>query len=1236
MDLDSILPPPLPNMEGKEGASGLLMTMGEFYGFKAPGRELVKAPGDDYFYHQRIVRRYMIYNDHLLLIHDAGVGKTRSAMGFLTEILDTPLKGVYRKILIVAPTSLHEEWKKTTEYQILSKRVSLSLISFLDLSAMVPEQHAGSLIVVDEVHKFASEDVMFRSGEIDFRTPSSLVNGSRTNSILPIYKGIWNMIHNTPLSKTILLTATPMRNSPEDFYPVVNLILPEGDQIWDSKNLPDDEELKTLISGRISYVRAADEGIEISHEMGSQMLTSIYLSQFSSGVGEIVAARLLNPVENYTYELLNLPEKEFPITHFKLELMDGSDYIVLDLVSQTTIPSNEERFSCDILEGGKKIKLTKLPPETDTITVSVPSLCNNRLRVETEGEEVNIPVTESILTPYHSHIFVRNKAEQNTNPLQGQGPAVFNSYLLLSTLTDLEIEPRSLMDLSSLYYTVINVFLRTLAPESRGPIRDIWKEHIFDEIVEVGKNIFYYEFTEARGGIEDLARILEMVGYERFENKENRREVETLGKKPRFVVNPSDRDRILFNHPDNWEGAYIHISLYSERGATGVNYLDVRHIHRIPHWTPSENTQSLFRGIRAKSHDNIRTHIPDLKIRVYSHISTPNPAIINYNNTWVSEGITIDSETYDVNLGEENDPLNPGFEEMVPGAHPISIAREFDSLYSRLPVQPPRGSLQLTVYGFSLEHLPNPSVHPNMTLTDLRLPEREGFPAELATTFYSPTAYRYWKATNKDVVISRIKRIYKIAAMDCNLNRNRNILPSTYDNTEQCDYMECDYECLPEERGLEIVIDTVDPETGEDVRKNRNDPWAPISLPRFSTWEAYGRLSEYAREEYVKFLVELFSSTFKGYMSIFSILVLTQERFRGDREVTETQALELMSDIVHGKLAYGRFRDSFDNPCTLREHGDVIYLCPLYESERKLRLQPKSTSMSRALHGPRVRLFTNKTGWKRVITKPKSTDELKDLYLSFRDQESGEETDLLERCFNLAASDFHSFVEVVEGAYLWWLLNGLDNPIRERFDKYFSQTEVRLRDIDKIYIGGSEGKRREVEYVTPSVSAWGEDAIDQNPRIHFHFLYHLHPSLSEVRKLLSENALCKIMVRGMENMGFLEANVTEQKILYEIHNKVLTNRIIEFSQRPEARGRPVGIFDERTYIQGDARGKMEFFKLYRYSAGAKKDPQGQVCTSLTASAFKDISSQYGVSQEGGKTERCKKLFQKMKEQNMIW
>ena len=46
----------------------------------------------------------------------------------------------------------------------------------------------------------------------------------------------------------------------------------------------------------------------------------------------------------------------------------------------------------------------------------------------------------------------------------------------------------------------------------------------------------------------------------------------------------------------------------------------------------------------------------------------------------------------------------------------------------------------------------------------------------------------------KDVNIKKIERIMKEAAIDCSINKERNLL-SGYDDLRECEYMECQYEC---------------------------------------------------------------------------------------------------------------------------------------------------------------------------------------------------------------------------------------------------------------------------------------------------------------------------------------------------------------------------------------------------------------------------------------------------------
>jgi len=59
----------------------------------------------------------------------------------------------------------------------------------------------------------------------------------------------------------------------------------------------------------------------------------------------------------------------------------------------------------------------------------------------------------------------------------------------------------------------------------------------------------------------------------------------------------------------------------------------------------------------------------------------------------------------------------------------------------------------------------------------------------------------YKISEDKDIKIKQVERLLKESAIDCALNRSRNLLQSDKPNTRECDYMDCEYKCdLVDER----------------------------------------------------------------------------------------------------------------------------------------------------------------------------------------------------------------------------------------------------------------------------------------------------------------------------------------------------------------------------------------------------------------------------------------------------
>ena len=68
-------------------------------------------------------------------------------------------------------------------------------------------------------------------------------------------------------------------------------------------------------------------------------------------------------------------------------------------------------------------------------------------------------------------------------------------------------------------------------------------------------------------------------------------------------------------------------------------------------------------------------------------------------------------------------------------------------------------------------------------------------PAEATIRIQSVDLRFYAYSEGKDREIKLIEHLLKTSAVDCALNRRRNILPEQFDESSDCDYMRCDYEC---------------------------------------------------------------------------------------------------------------------------------------------------------------------------------------------------------------------------------------------------------------------------------------------------------------------------------------------------------------------------------------------------------------------------------------------------------
>lgn len=1166
LDLSSYLPPAPPRHTGDEATSGRLMVSREFRKYKAEGRGIEKDEDGEYFKHQRIVRQYMVYNDRLLLFHDAGTGKTRTALGFINEIVTGSLRRIFRKVIISGPSeTLKRPWLDNPEVKNLG--VDVTYKTHYELSTMTPSEAESSIIILDEAHMLTSSKLI----SLDFdRGEDHRNSGNRTN-ISDKYLGVWNVIQKSLFCKVLVLTATPMQNTVFEFYPLMNLVLPLSEQIT-QRDLPEDRLMELMI-GRVSYVGRADEGLDIEYAMDEDLVMKLVRFMFANGVQNDV----IYIDENGTGEVeFYSPRGDF----VKMEFEDQT-YMIYHLGDNI---ENTSKYSPDDVEySDGKYKL-KGDLEDVYVGISIPTFLPESLKLSLEA-----PIVESFMSPAQS-LILRNMSRTETvgDDVEDVEEKKVSGVLELRgdviAITDhspLNNLPHSMYTSSSIYFTAMCIMVASL-PEGLV-LQDPWKS--MDKF-EQGKNIFFSEMVDSnRGGIEKFANMLRSLGYERLPSDPT----SNLGPSPRFMINPSPGQISFFNQKENSDGSRCHICLYSEKISVGVSFKDVRHIHIIPSWSPSTNTQAMFRGIRAGGDSELISKIGVFKKRVYRHVSAMSPAYSTRYDWW-TEFLKEDNIYYTLDS--------------------FSSCVMYDREELKYTVMEDDKKVTDTFIGRGFRNIPDPVLYPGFHKHVGGTLVKTG-PYE--NSFINTTAYRLSRSIEKDILLARVRRLYRVAAMDCDLNYNRNVLPPVYDSTELCDYQECSYVCLPGSRGLEIMIDTADPETGDDIRWDR-DEWVPVSSYANSTNEYYSTTSAGTRKMIMDNITGLFSKSHQGFMGYWNLMTTLHGLHP---EISEGMIMEIILEMLFGGHIIS---DVLGNRCTIRNQGDILYLKPVYEIEKLQKIETEGSVIHTFLNPPQIEVSSGILSLEDIIQPPPSKSALVAIYRGIPSDSP----------VNYVYSrPFEASVRVIEGAYLSYVKTGIENPISREFGKYFFKTSA--GDIEKIF-------DRQRQLIRPSYPAWSGN--EGSKTIHFHFLYHMHPSVV-ARKTISESSPVKYTFEA-DDAGFGWGTDAEQKTLYDMAIK-MTNENIKIIKRRSAdiiKGKysVIGLIDNKKKFE-DVN-SLQYFKILREEVGkeAAKEAQGQVCMTMDANKIKkDILQSFNVNvSETRKEVLCQTVLDQLSSNNLLY
>jgi hypothetical protein len=511
-----------------------------------------------------------------------------SKKNFIRELANVCTTGEYipKNVEIKQKDTEDKLYRKFTTQQRYNRTLNLvkknyqveTFIKFAtELSKMTPERKrkmfSNTYIIIDEVHNLRYQPKKTK---------------------ISLYEQFHNLLHIVENSKILLLSATPMRDRPEEIVDILNLLLPMNKQ-FESQDFKTDfldkegmlidnkeSELADIFKGYISYVRSME-----------------------STVQRIFMGEILAPMTNIfvmTHKMQEFQERAY------MQAWDKEKEKSIDDVDDAD-DDDEDTESTENTGGeGDKQGLYEKSRQASLIAFPDGSYGKEGLSKYVKIDKRNL----AHLTP------------------------VFQNELLKYG-NSIEQKLKALGEYSEKYAYIINEIITH--PDE--------KIFIYSSFVKgggalmIGALLEFFEFSHIE--TDNLFSVNLMEDEETTEEKslnvqEDENVIDKLSKnKNRFCIitgtnlSPYISDNLInrvYNNKQNTTGDYLRIIIGSHVVGEGLSFKCVRQLHVVtPHWNNSVTEQAIGRGIRAFSHDDLPEN--ERYIKIFRHASLPK----NKNNS---------------------------------------------------------------------------------------------------------------------------------------------------------------------------------------------------------------------------------------------------------------------------------------------------------------------------------------------------------------------------------------------------------------------------------------------------------------------------------------------------------------------------------------------------------------------------------------------------------------------------
>jgi hypothetical protein len=407
-----------------------------------------------------------------------------------------------------------------------------------------------------------------------------------------LYEQYHKLLHVVENSKILLLSATPMRDQPEEIVSILNLLLPNDKQLnmqtFKNKFLDDNGilkqskmgELSDLMKGYISYVRSMESTAK-----------RIFMGDITSPMKNIfTVVHDMHQTQKKGYMNAWNLEKEKSIE----DINDSDD--------------DDEEKNDENVEGGEQQGLYEKSRQASLMVFPDGTYGKEGLSNFLNIDKKNL-----------AHLTPKFQKE------------------LLKYGDSFEQKIKALSEYSDKYAYIINEIVSH--PEE--------KIFIYSSFVRgggallIGALLEFFNFSHIetdRLFKADITEEEETVEEKSLNVQEEENIIDKiLPNSNRFCIitgtnlSPAVSDNLInrvYNHKQNTKGEYLRIIIGSHVVGEGLSFKCVRQLHVVtPHWNNSVTEQAIGRGFRAFSHDDLPEKYRYIKI--YRHVSSPG----NNNNS---------------------------------------------------------------------------------------------------------------------------------------------------------------------------------------------------------------------------------------------------------------------------------------------------------------------------------------------------------------------------------------------------------------------------------------------------------------------------------------------------------------------------------------------------------------------------------------------------------------------------